>query len=252
MKRPLIIAHRGASHAAPENTLAAFRLAWEMESDAIEIDLHLTLDGEIVVIHDPSTTRTAGVEHLIAETLLAGLKTLDFGSFKGPPWSGERLPTLREVLAAVPPGKKVVIEIKAGRAILPVLKKELETCAPAPSQLCLMAFDDELLAEARALLPEIACFWLTSAYHRSGVADWPETTRRLLETRCARSFDGIAVGVQQAKDLPALCRELRTLAEATPVLVWTINDPAMARALLALPLHGIITDRPDLIRALPA
>ncbi len=252
MKKPLIIAHRGASHAAPENTLAAFHLGWEMGSDAIELDIHLTADGEIVVIHDASTTRTAGVEHLIAESSLAELKKLDFGSFKGAEWRGERLPTLSEVLATVPPGKAVFIEIKATGTLLPLLKKTLQTSALDPSQIAFIAFNDEVLAQAKALLPEIKCLWITSAYHLSEVNDWPKATRSLQETMRLRGFDGIAIGTHKVEDLPALCRELRCLAEGMPVLVWTVNDPDMARTLLPLPLHGIITDRPDLIRSLAA
>lgn len=250
MKPPLIIAHRGASHDAPENTLAAIHLAWKMESDAVEIDIRLTADGEIVVIHDASTTRTTGVEHMVAETTLAELKTLDAGAFKGTSWCGEQIPTLCEVLQAVPHGKKIFVEIKTrNRALLPLLQRELEAWTPSRSQLHLMAFDEELLAEAKAALPEIPCFWLTSAYHRTPEENWPETTRQLLATRHARGFDGLSVGVHQAKDLPALCRELRSCAEVMPVLVWTVNEPETARTLSGLPLHGLITDRPDLIRS---
>lgn len=252
MKKPLIIAHRGASHAAPENTLAAFRLGWEMGSDAIELDIHLTADGEIVVIHDASTQRTAGVEHRIAETSLAELKELDFGSFKGAEWRGERILTLGEVLAAVPPGKAVFIEIKATQALLPLLKKALKTSALDPSKITLIAFNEEVLAEAKALLPETKCLWITSAYRSSEVINWPKTTCSLRETVRLRGFDGLAIGTHEAKDLPALCREIRGLAEAMPVLVWTVNDPDTARALLPLPLHGITTDRPDIIRSLAA
>ena len=77
-----IIAHRGASHLAPENTVAAAELAWRKRADAVEVDVHLSQDGRLVVIHDGSTKRTAGVELEVAETPVARLRELDVGSFK--------------------------------------------------------------------------------------------------------------------------------------------------------------------------
>src|SRR5438477_1876233 len=92
-----IVAHRGESADAPENTLAAFRLAWERHDDAIELDVHLTADGQLIVCHDPDTRRTTGVKKVIKETPLAELRELDAGRWKGPQWAGEKLPTLDEV-----------------------------------------------------------------------------------------------------------------------------------------------------------
>src|SRR4051794_3938882 len=98
-----VIAHRGASHDAPENTLAAIKLAWQQEADAAEFDLHLSRDGKLVVIHDADTRRVAGVDKRVAEQTLAELRRLDVGAWKGPRFAGERIATLEEVLATVPP-----------------------------------------------------------------------------------------------------------------------------------------------------
>ena len=119
MRGTEIIAHRGASGEAPENTLAAFRRAFAQGADGIEGDFRLTRDGEIVCLHDATTGRTAGADLVVADTDLARLRALDVGAWKGPQWAGERIPTLAEVLGLVPAGKRLYIELKSGLEILP-------------------------------------------------------------------------------------------------------------------------------------
>ncbi|TVY02423.1 glycerophosphodiester phosphodiesterase [Paenibacillus cremeus] len=111
-KRPLIIGHRGAKGEAPENTLASFALAVEQGANALELDIHLTVDGEIVVCHDPLINRTTNGEGAIANLTAAELKSLDAGGWFDPRYAGERIPLLEEVLAAVPAGVMLNIEVK--------------------------------------------------------------------------------------------------------------------------------------------
>ena len=110
----MLTAHRGASHNAPENTMAAFNLAWQENADGIEGDFYLTSDGQIVCIHDATTARTGDIDLTVATSTLAELKAVDVGSWKGSEWSGEQIPTLEEVLSCIPTGKYIQIEIKAG------------------------------------------------------------------------------------------------------------------------------------------
>ncbi|NIL97886.1 MAG: hypothetical protein GTO53_09115, partial [Planctomycetales bacterium] len=123
---PLIVAHRGASGDAPENTIEAFQLAWQQGADAIEGDFHLSQDGQVVCIHDKDTQRTAGQALIVAESSLEDLRKLDVGSFFGPRYSGARIPTLAEVLATVPQGKKIYLDIKCGAAIVPPMLEQLK------------------------------------------------------------------------------------------------------------------------------
>ena len=116
-----IVAHRGASHDAPENTLAAVKLAWERDADGVEVDVYLTKDGRIAVLHDKTTKRTTGVDRPVAEMTLSELHELDAGSWQDPRWKGERIPSLEEVLDLVPPGKKMYVEVKCGPEIVPEL-----------------------------------------------------------------------------------------------------------------------------------
>lgn len=113
-----IVAHRGASFDAPENTLASVREAVTQGADGIEMDYYLTSDGKIICIHDGDTQRTAGEKFVINKTPFDQLRSLDVGSWKGKRWKGEQMPTLDEVLAAMPPGTKPVIELKIGPEIV--------------------------------------------------------------------------------------------------------------------------------------
>jgi glycerophosphoryl diester phosphodiesterase len=97
LPKPIIFAHRGASHYAPENTLVAFQLAFQQEADAIELDVKLTADGEVVVLHDQKVDRTTNGHGDIRKFSLAALQKLDAGSYFDPQYVGEKIPTLAEV-----------------------------------------------------------------------------------------------------------------------------------------------------------
>ncbi len=111
LKKPLIIAHRGASAFAPENTLAAFRLAVELGADGIELDAKLSADGEVMVIHDQTVDRTTGGHGAVRELSLAQLKQLDGGHFKDVQYTGEPIPTLDEVFTEVGPRTLINVEL---------------------------------------------------------------------------------------------------------------------------------------------
>ncbi len=110
-----IVAHRGASEHAPENTLAAFRRAVSDRADAVELDVRLTADNAVVVIHDASLRRTAGRRRRVARATLAEVRNMDAGSWFDTRHSGERIPTLEEVFAVVPSTMGINVELKADR-----------------------------------------------------------------------------------------------------------------------------------------
>ena len=157
----MITAHRGASFDAPENTLAAFNLAWSQNADAIEGDFYLTSDRKIVCIHDKDTLRTAGVKLAVEETSFDQLRNLDFGSWKDKAFAGEKIPSFEEVLATVPVGKRFVIELKTGVEIVAVLDQELKRLKPAREALLIISFDAASIAMCKQLLPDIRAHWLT-------------------------------------------------------------------------------------------
>ncbi len=110
LKQPVIFAHRGASAHAPENTIAAFELAIAQQADAVELDVKLSADGHVIVIHDSTVDRTTNGHGKVEDMTLAELKTLDAGSFRGKAFAGEKIPTLEEVFEAV--GKRTFINIE--------------------------------------------------------------------------------------------------------------------------------------------
>src|SRR5262249_52335116 len=130
-----IIAHRGASLDAPENTLASARLGWEQGADAVEVDVRQSRDGHIVVIHDAHTRRTARVRKRVRAHSLAELRALDVGRWKHRHFAGERIPTLNEVIETVPPGKRLFVEIKSGPECLPQFVDTVKRSGKAPSQI---------------------------------------------------------------------------------------------------------------------
>src|ERR1043166_5600031 len=102
-----IVAHRGASYDAPENTLVSQELAWKQGADAAEFDVRATKDGQLAIMHDPTTKRTAGRDAKFADLTLAELRTLDAGSWKDAKFAGEKVPTIDEMLQHIAPGKRV-------------------------------------------------------------------------------------------------------------------------------------------------
>ena len=236
-----IIAHRGASHDAPENTISSVTLGWEQGADAVEIDVHLTCDGEVVAIHDPTLLRTTGKDAPVSEANLAQIRKLDAGIWKGAAWRGERVPTLAEVLSTVPAGRRLFIELKETPGLVPALKRVVQAAkAVQPGQIVLISFDGVALAEAKRALP--ACSALFLADTSDGT---PERLEELIVFCHAEGFDGLDVSAGWPIDETMVAR-LRT--EKLELHVWTVNDVARAQQLAQAGVNGITTDRPGWLR----
>jgi glycerophosphoryl diester phosphodiesterase len=239
-----IIAHRGASHDAPENTLAAFRLGWEQKADANELDLYLTRDGQPVVIHDATTRRTTGLFGYVNELRLRELKELDAGSWKHERFAGEPIPTLDEALAITPAGKRWLIEIKCGVEVLPALKTSIEASGKQPAQLSLIAFSYETLCAAKQLLPQLKTYWVVAASKSKTTGKPPELDDLI---RLAKSAGFTGLDLDYRFDLtPAAVASIKQ--SGLEVLTWTVNDLKVAKHLVACGVDGITTDRPLWLR----
>lgn len=238
-----IVAHRGSSDEAPENTLAAFRLGFE-QADAVELDLHLSKDGHAVVIHDKSTKRTAGADRPVAEQTLEELKALDAGLWKDGRWKGERIPTLSEALALLPDGKRYCLEIKCGPEVLPAMQKAIAESGKKPAQLAIIGFGFETMKRAKARMPELAVYWLAGSKEDPKTKKAPELDDLLKRAKEA-GLDGLDLDYKLPIDAAfvAKMREARL-----KVLVYTVNDPAVAKRLAEAGVDGITTDRPLEIR----
>ena len=238
----LIIGHRGASREAPENTLASFRLAFEQGADGIEADFRLTRDGEVVCLHDDSTARTAGADLRVEEAALSELRRLDAGIWKGAVWAGERIPTLKEVLRALPSGKKLLIELKSGPEILPPLEADLAGSGVAASQVRFLSFDAELIRTVKERLPGYRACWLTDYRWRGA---WHPSSREVLAALLQSGADGVASRDRAILD-PPLVRELRE--RGLEIHVWTVDAAPAARRLCDLGVDSIMTNRPGWLR----
>ncbi|MEA3213329.1 MAG: glycerophosphoryl diester phosphodiesterase [Chthoniobacter sp.] len=237
-----IVAHRGASQDAPENTVASFKLAWGQKADAGELDIHLTKDGRIVVIHDKTTKRTAGVDRNVVEQTLAEVRALDAGSWKGAQWKGEKIPTLAEALATVPEGKQMFIEIKGGDAeVLPELGRVLKDWNS--KQLVIIGSKYATMKEAKERFPELTVYWIESPKKESqGLL--PPIDGLIARAKAAK-LDGLDVDYRFAIDQTFVSH----VKEAgLKLYVWTVNDAAVARKLAALGIDGITTNRPGWLR----
>lgn len=245
MSAPLIIAHRGASFDAPENTLAAFRLAFAQGADGIEADFRLSGDGEIVCIHDATTGRTADGNRRVATRSLAELRCLDFGGWKGSQWQGERIPTLAEILAILPAGKKFFIEIKCGAEIIPPLRKLLTTSNVVTEQLCFLTFDALLLAVLKEAFPMIkSC--LNVKYHRTKlVGAWQPSAEKLLGILSQCGADGLSSQAHRCIDADFIDR---VRSSGNELHIWTVDFLADARHYQALGVDSLMSNRPGFLR----
>jgi len=170
--QPLLIAHRGESYDAPENTLAAIHLAWSRGARAVEIDARLTADGALVVSHDPDTRRIGGPRRPIRRQTVEDLRALDAGAWKHRRWTGERIPLLREVLATVPRHARLFIEMKEGADTVPPLVDDVAAAAPRPGQLIVMSFLPETVAAAARALPDCEICLLLRARDYATATRW--------------------------------------------------------------------------------
>lgn len=235
MPRPHIIAHRGASGEAPENTMAAFRRALAIGVDAVELDVHLSADGEPVIIHDPVLARTTDGSGLVSEHTAAALRRLDAGRWFGKPFAGERIPSLAEALDLLR-SVGVIIEIKNGPIYYPEIAARVAEVVKASGHAAVTAssFDHHVLPEIAALVPEVDTAVLFTA-------------RPIDPVRLARDAGARRLHPQWAFVTPDLLEGAH--AAGLRVDTWTVNDvPEMAR-LAAAGVDGIITNFPDRLRA---
>jgi glycerophosphoryl diester phosphodiesterase len=239
-----IIAHRGASFDAPENTLSAVKLAFEQGADACELDVHLTKDGKIVALHDADTRRTGGISRRVAGQTFDELRRLDVG--KWGKWRNkgfsEKIPLLDEALALIPEGKRVFIEIKCGREILGELGNALQRSGRSPAQIVIIGFSHETVKAAKAMLPEVEVNWLASS---PGRIKKKARLKQIIEKAWAANVDGLDLSSR----FPINHEFVATIHKVgLKLYTWTVDDPALARREAEAGVDGITTNRPGWLR----
>lgn len=240
------VAHRGASAYAPENTLAAFRLAAEHGADMFELDVQETKDHHLVLMHDTTLTRTTDVESRfpdlapwnVGDLTLAQIRKLDAGSWKSGAYKGEPVPTLGEALEEMQgKGLGLLLEVKSP-SLYPGIEARIaaelrrHSSWLAPGRLVVQSFDWNSMRRFSRLMPEVPI--------------------GLLGTPSTGELPGLATFADQINPpygdvTAAYVRQVHKLG--MNVLTWTVDDPAVMRRMVTYQVDGIITNKPDVLRS---
>jgi len=234
-----IIAHRGASGYAPENTLASFRHALKLGAAAIELDVQQTKDGRLAVIHDLDLKRTAGLRKSLGAATSAELASLDAGSWFDPKFSGEKIPMLDQVLKLCDAGGRKIelhLEIKQGKKPYPGIEaKVLELLSSKGDWLkrtVISSFDHPTLRRARDLSSKARLGYLVGTTGKSAALEEAAQLRCESMQLSRRQADAAWIGGIHNNGMKAL--------------VYTINEAAELRRLAALGVDGVFSNFPDL------
>ena len=243
-----VIAHRGASACAPENTLAAVRLAWELGADAVEIDVQLSRDGRAVVILDSTLERTGGRPEDVASLTEAELTQVDVGAWFGEKWAGERIVTLDTVMAEVPPGRRLFVELKccsavAAETVITALTAPLKEMAGNPEKVVLIGFDLDLMTRVKMEYTQHQAF-LVASQNRSEQGNWLPSTGEIVEAAVSAQLDGVDLSNTPAVDRAAV--SLIHQAELS-CCIWTVSHRAEALSLIEAGVDSLTMDDPCLL-----
>ena len=240
----ILIAHRGASWDAPENTVSAVRLAWEQQADGVEIDVRLTSDQRVVVIHDEDALRTTGHGIPVRDLTSDDLEPLDAGLWKGPKWQGEHIPFLEEILNEIPSDRELMLDIKCGSEIIPYLKNILDRAA-VPT--LMVGAELDVLKIVCRELPSCPVYWNVHymRQRQDDIGGWSESLDRVIETAVAASFRGLGLEMER---IPRP-EEARAIHDAgLEIFAWTVDDADTAGALADIGVDRLATNRPEWIR----
>jgi len=238
--RPLVFAHRGLSSEAPENTMAAFRLAKAKGIPGVELDIHLTADGKLIVIHDHATSRVApGTSLNIEESTVAQIQSIDIGSWKGAQFKGEKAPLLSELFEELGNDLYFDVEIKSGKAedkgLEAALVKLLADFKFGSERIVVSSFNPFSIKRFKALCPTVPTGIIYCIdddvpwYLRHGEGRWLGHADFLKPKHTQATKAGLAWG---------------RLTGGRKVLPWTIDDPAIAARVLTIGCDGVISNKP--------
>jgi len=241
VRHPLIFAHRGASQAAPENTLPAFEAAIRLGADGVELDVQYSSDGALVIFHNATLEKTSDGTGRVTAHTLADLRALDAGGWFDPKFTGTRIPTLDETLDLLKGKLLINIELKVLDALGSGLGADTVKAVRArgmADQVVISSFNPFALRQAKQAGPEIECALLL-AHDLPGWMHWG-VTRRYCRA------DGLHPDLEMVDE--AYLARARKLG--MPVRVWTVDDEADMRRLIALGVDAIITNVPDRLAAI--
>jgi glycerophosphoryl diester phosphodiesterase len=236
MRHTLVIAHRGASRDAPENTISAFELALDQGADAIELDVHLSRDEQPVVIHDFSLERTTDGSGPVGARTVRELKRLDAGGWHAPGFRGQRIQTLQEVLERFRDRARFWIELKGGSKVYPTIEERVVSVLEiydVVERVVVQSFDHSALVNVHGMNQAVALGALVAHPPLDPAAVAALPARAICPGAHLLTEDALA-GIRRA---------------GLECYVWTVNEPVDMDRLAGWGVSGIITDRPGLLRA---
>ncbi|PID61127.1 MAG: glycerophosphodiester phosphodiesterase [Ignavibacteriae bacterium] len=238
----MIIAHRGESYDAPENTLAAIKLAWKRNADAVEIDVRLSKDNKIIALHDPHTQRTGSIKKYINRLTLSEIKKIDVGIWKGEKYLDEKIPTLEEIIETLPKQKKLIIEIKSNRKLLPYLQNVLSNFSIKKNQVEIISFNFATVTEAKKLFPENNVLLLNNLDYNFYTKITSFGIKELLKKVKIANLDGLNVWAGKILN-KSFIEEVKNSGYI--IYCWTVNNYMHAEQLISGGIDGITTDRAE-------
>lgn len=243
----LIIGHRGASYDAPENTLAAFKLAVEQGADGFEGDYWVGVDGQILCLHDKDTKRVAGKKLAVTTAPLEKLRALDVGSWKNAKFRDERMPTFEECLEVVPPGKtKIFVELKSGPEIAGPLAKAIAKSPLSSDQFVIISFHADAIAECKKLMPQVKSQWLCG-FPKEKTGKKRRTAEEVAATLKRIKADSLGAEANTRYFNADFIKRLKELG-CNEFGVWTVDNPKVAKFYADLGAWSITTNRPGWLR----
>ncbi len=232
----IIIAHRGESYDAPENTLASINLAWQRNADGVEIDVQLTRDNKIVAIHDKTTLRTGRVYRRIASSNYELLQNIDVGKFKGSKYKNEKIPLLDDVIDTIPDGKVLFVEIKCGKEIIKLLIELMERKNIDTSKIRFISFDFTTIKSIKKNFPDCESYWIIEGKQYKQREKLINSVEKCLKA----NLDGL--DVQSTKYLNSEVIQY-IKSNDLKIYTWTVDDPVRAKQLYLDGIDGITTNR---------
>ena len=243
MEAVIIVAHRGSSRIAPENTLPAFELAWAEGADAIEGDFRLTKDGHIACIHDKDTKRVSGKRLVIKDSTLDELRKLDVGRYRGEEYKGTSIPTIEEVFSTIPANKMIYIEVKSEGAIVPKLLEEIDRSRLQREQVVVISLNDKVIQECKKRGLKSKTFWVCE-FKRNESGEIMPSLKAVLETLKQSKADGLSSNWGIINE--SFVR--RIIEHGYEFHVWTVDDLEMAKQYMEWGARSITTNVPGYIK----
>lgn len=232
----IIIAHRGESFEAPENTLSSINLAWQKNDDAVEIDIRMTKDDKIIVIHDNNTFRTGRKFMNVSSCSYDELLKVDVGKFKGNNWKNEKIPLLDEVINMIPKDRILFVEIKSNYKIVKPLQELINQKQIDPNQINFIGFNFKTMSLVKKKLSEFKSYWIIG---KKSILEKIHIEDIILKCKSSK-LNGVDIkdGKYLNKDLIHSVKK-----SGLKIYTWTVDDPVRAKQLVLDGIDGITSNK---------